>query len=76
MLWSGQAVGVIMLHVVLTVEAGDVITRDAKAVRRSLAFTMTHMLCNACTASPIIIERFSWYDVGMLNEHRLIDVHS
>jgi len=39
----------------------DVITRDAMAVQRSPAFTMTRMLCNACTASPIIIDRFNGY---------------
>ena len=39
----------------MTVEAGevgDVITRDAMAVRRLPAFTVTRVLCNACTASP------------------------
>jgi len=32
-------------------EAGDVglITHDAMVVQRSLAFTVTHVLCNACT---------------------------
>ena len=33
----------------LTVEVGE--AGDAIAVRRSLAFTVTHVLCNVCTAS-------------------------
>ena len=39
----------------MTVEAGDVvdvITCDAMVVRQLSVFTVTRMLCNACTASP------------------------
>jgi len=35
-----------------TGEVGDVITRDAMTVWRLPAFTVTRVLCNACTASP------------------------
>jgi len=54
---TGQVGGIIRLHVGVTVETGDIglITCNSMAVRRSLAFTVTRMLYNACTVSPIII---------------------
>ena len=70
----GQAGGVIKLHVGATVAAGDIglINRDAIAVRRSLAFTVTHVLCNVCTASPSSLE---WVDRSNRIQSRFLTVH-